>query len=282
MRFVSLLLTLCICWKQATAAYNCTACDKRKCPQYLTPCTGHRTLDPCGCGCSQCAKQKWERCGGPDWDYGYCDSGTKCVNLTGLQLVEIPDIGVCKELPGYNKLLNYFEDDDENCPEVSGCYRVMGTCDCPTKRSCIDDFSLQSYDPLYCDPQYDSPAYDHLFVYKCTQRGCDLVDDECVCSSSGCDRTYQFPDLRTCYNIKMERQCANVTCPEEKSPICPKDSVLTRSYTPYGSCCPTLPSYCTCNFQQCDNSCPQGKRVVIIQKGDGKPGSCCNTHLCVL
>ncbi|XP_072282494.1 cysteine-rich motor neuron 1 protein-like [Pyxicephalus adspersus] len=282
MRSVLLLLIVCFCWKQATAQYNCTACDKRKCRPHLSPCPRRTATDPCGCGCHHCAKGEWELCGGPDWEYGYCDRGTRCANLTGLHLAEIPDIGVCKELPDYPDPDHYAQDDDENCPEQSGCYKVMGMCDCVTKRTCFYDFTLSSYDPSYCIPQYDDPAYDHSFVYKCTRSGCDLVDDECVCTSSGCDRTYQFPNRRACYNTLMKRRCANVTCPEEKTPVCPKDSVPTRPYTPYGSCCPTVPSFCTCNFQQCDNKCPNGKRVVIVQKADGKPGSCCDLHLCVL
>ncbi|KAM5140377.1 cysteine-rich motor neuron 1 protein-like [Mantella aurantiaca] len=229
---VLLLLIVCVCWTQANAEYNCTACDKRICQPYNTPCPGHVAIDPCGC-CKHCAKQRSETCGGPDWDFGYCDRGLRCANITGTKLVEIPDTGICKEFPG--ERTSYFVD-DENCPEQTGCYQVMGTCDCPTKRTCILDFDLPHYVPLHCDRMYDD----------------------------------------------LERLCANVTCPELKVLTCPKDSVPSQPHTPYGKCCPTIPSYCTCKFDQCVNKCPEGKRKVIIWKTNGKPGSCCDLFVCLL
>ncbi|XP_077314506.1 cysteine-rich motor neuron 1 protein-like [Lithobates pipiens] len=274
------LLIVCICWMQTNAAYNCTACEKRKCPQYVTPCAGHTAIDPCGC-CEHCAKMKSDPCGGPDWELGYCDRGLRCVGITGTELVDIPNTGICKEIPG-EKPKAYMEDDDENCPERSGCYRVMGMCDCITKHTCILDFQMSQYTPLYCNPQYDSPDYDHLFEYKCTRRGCDMVGDECVCTSDGCERTFQFENKDQCYKSLMKRLCANVTCPEVKVPTCPPDSVRTKPHTPYGNCCPTIPSYCTCNFERCMNKCPNGKRKVTIWKTKGEPGSCCDLNLCLL
>ncbi|XP_040182510.1 cysteine-rich motor neuron 1 protein-like isoform X2 [Rana temporaria] len=139
------------------------------------------------------------------------------------------------EIPG-ERSKAYMEDDDENCPQRSGCYRAMGTCDCVTKHTCILDFDMAQYTPLYCDRQYDY----------------------------------------------LKRLCANVTCPEVKVPTCPPDSVLTKPHTPYGECCPTIPSYCTCHFERCVNNCPNGKRKVTIWKTKGEPGSCCDLNLCLL
>ncbi|KAM5141185.1 cysteine-rich motor neuron 1 protein-like isoform 1-T2 [Mantella aurantiaca] len=279
---VLLLLIVCVCWTQANAAYNCTACDKRICQPYNTPCPGHVAIDPCGC-CKHCAKLRFQVCGGADWEFGYCDRGLRCANITGTELVEIPDTGICKEFPG-ESIVNYFEDDDENCPEQSGCYRVMGTCDCPTKRSCILDAQLEKYTRLYCDPMYDDPQFEHLFVYQCKESGCDIVDDQCDCKTVGCDvkRTFQFKNKNDCYKTLMERLCANVTCPELKVPTCPKDSVPSQPHTPYGKCCPTIPSYCTCKFDQCESSCPEGKRKINIWKTNGMPGSCCDRYICLL
>ncbi|XP_040182503.1 cysteine-rich motor neuron 1 protein-like isoform X2 [Rana temporaria] len=232
---VLFLLIVCICWTQTNAAYNCTACEKRKCPPLLTPCGGRRAIDPCGC-CKHCAKEGYEVCGGPDWELGYCDRGLRCANITGTELVEIPNTGICKVFPGRPQK-EYYEDDDENCPVQTGCYRMMGTCECPGKRTCVLDFQLDKYDRLHCDPFY----FDNL-----------------------------------------KRLCANVTCPEVKVPTCPPDSVLTKPHTPYGECCPTIPSYCTCHFERCVNNCPNGKRKVTILKTKGEPGSCCDLNLCLL
>ncbi|XP_077113602.1 cysteine-rich motor neuron 1 protein-like [Ranitomeya variabilis] len=170
----------------AESAYNCTACEKRQCPPMITPCPGNHAIDPCGC-CQHCAKQEGEICGGSDWEYGYCDNRYKCAAINGTGLVEIPNIGVCKDMPGYDSPSHYALDDDENCPKQTGCYKVMGTCACVTKRTCIPNFSISSYNPVDCNPRYDNP-YDHVFVYRCTSYGCDLVDGECKCERGICDR----------------------------------------------------------------------------------------------
>ncbi|XP_069804490.1 cysteine-rich motor neuron 1 protein-like isoform X2 [Dendropsophus ebraccatus] len=224
-------------FQNAQSAQNCTACEYRKCPPVIRPCpgSGREAIDPCGC-CRHCPKQRGELCGGPDWEYGYCDNSYKCAASNGTGLVDIPNIGVCKELPGYTTPSHYAEDDDEICPEQSGCYRVMGTCDCVTKRTCLADFSMSRYDPLYCEPQYDDRA----------------------------------------------RLCANVTCPEEEAVRCPHDSMASVPHTPYGQCCPTIPSQCTCDLQQCNHKCPRGRRKVMVWESDGVPGRCCHRYLCLL
>ncbi|XP_069599098.1 cysteine-rich motor neuron 1 protein-like [Ranitomeya imitator] len=265
----------------AESVYNCTACHERQCPPMITPCPGREAIDPCGC-CRHCAKQEEEICGGSDWEYGYCDNHYKCAAINGTGLVEIPNIGVCKDMPAYRRATAYFEDDDENCPEQSGCYKVMGMCDCITKRTCIPDFSMSKYNPLYCEPKYDTPDYDHLFEYRCTSYGCDLVDGECKCERGVCDRKFEYKDEKSCHKVLRERLCANVTCPEEEPLKCPRDSVATKPHTPYGQCCPTIPSECTCNFKLCNSKCPDGKRKVMAWESDGIPGRCCDKFLCLL
>ncbi|KAM3922932.1 cysteine-rich motor neuron 1 protein-like [Leptodactylus fuscus] len=259
-------------FQPAQSAYNCTACEKRTCPPMINPCPGSEAIDPCGC-CRHCAKQYGELCGGTDWEYGYCDSDYKCAPINGTGLVDIPNIGVCKDVPGYRRATHYAEDDDENCPEHTGCFKVMGMCDCPTKRTCVPDFQLSHYIPLYCNPMYDDPYYDNVVqaLYEkmhnkpCTRSGCDIVDNDCKCESSG-----------------LEQLCANVTCPEVVPLTCPRDSVATKPHTPYRQCCPTIPSQCTCNFKLCNDKCPRGKRKTIIWKSDGAPGRCCDKILCLL
>ncbi|KAG8568765.1 hypothetical protein GDO81_014140 [Engystomops pustulosus] len=267
------------------SAYNCTVCDKSKCPPMITPCPGREAIDPCGC-CHHCAKQNGEVCGGPDWKFGYCDSYYKCAAINATGLVEIPDIGVCKDMPGYSPPSYYAEDDDENCPEHSGCYRVMGTCDCVTKRTCIPNFQLSHFQRLLCDPMYDDPYFEDLFAKfydrPCTRSGCDIVDNECVCKTSGCDNTFQYPDRRSCHNVIMKQLCANVTCPEVEPLKCPRDSLATKPHTPYRQCCPTIPSQCSCDFKLCNYKCPKGKRKVDVWKSDGVAGRCCDTFLCLL
>ncbi|KAG9472079.1 hypothetical protein GDO78_021307 [Eleutherodactylus coqui] len=195
-------------FQPAQTAYNCTACEKRKCPPMIPPCPGNEAIDPCGC-CHHCAKQEGDICGGPDWEIGYCDGNRKCATINGTGLVEIPDFGVCKEMPAYSKRVDYFEDDDENCPEQHGCYKMMGHCDCITKRTCIPDFQMSNYDPLDCEPWRDDPGlYDDDRVVAvavavappCTHYGCNLVENQCICESSGCDRTFEFTNIRDCYN----------------------------------------------------------------------------------
>ncbi|XP_069804489.1 cysteine-rich motor neuron 1 protein-like isoform X1 [Dendropsophus ebraccatus] len=270
-------------FQNAQSAQNCTACEYRKCPPVIRPCpgSGREAIDPCGC-CRHCPKQRGELCGGPDWEYGYCDNSYKCAASNGTGLVDIPNIGVCKELPGYTTPSHYAEDDDEICPEQSGCYRVMGTCDCVTKRTCLADFSMSRYDPLYCEPQYDDPYADHLFHFPCSRSGCDIVDDQCICQHSGCDRTFEFKDGRSCHKVLRARLCANVTCPEEEAVRCPHDSMASVPHTPYGQCCPTIPSQCTCDLQQCNHKCPRGRRKVMVWESDGVPGRCCHRYLCLL
>uniref|UniRef100_H3DJ98 Cysteine-rich motor neuron 1 protein n=1 Tax=Tetraodon nigroviridis TaxID=99883 RepID=H3DJ98_TETNG len=78
-----------------------------------------------------------------------------------------------------------------------------------------------------------------------------------------------------------ELRCAGVVCPTLEVPSCPKDSVLTRSYTPPGGCCPSIPPRCTCDLGACGKpQCPSGQRAVPLSKASGQPGDCCDAFEC--
>eukprot|EP00079_Xenopus_tropicalis_P016887 XP_004916243.1 PREDICTED: cysteine-rich motor neuron 1 protein-like [Xenopus tropicalis] len=269
-------------------AYNCTSCEETTCPPILFGCGSNRAIDPCGC-CEHCARGNMQPCGGENWEIGYCNNGLKCAAVNGTGLVEIPNIGICKDLKGF-PYKEYFEDNDEICPKQTGCYRVVGNCDCVTKRTCILDFF--QYSEEQCNPMRDFLAWEReqeeekseKEIKYCFWSGCDITDGKCVCESGICDfnRRFQFRDIWKCNEALVKQRCSNVTCPEVQPIECPIDSVLSQPYTPQGDCCPKIPSFCTCDFGKCDNSCPKGRRKVMIWKSNGIPGSCCDRFRCLI
>lgn len=81
--------------------------------------------------------------------------------------------------------------------------------------------------------------------------------------------------------LPEELRCAGVVCPAPEVPSCPKDSVLTKSHTPPGGCCPSIPPRCTCDLGGCSKpQCPSGQRVVALSKAGGQPGDCCDAFEC--
>ncbi|OCT72744.1 cysteine-rich motor neuron 1 protein-like [Xenopus laevis] len=282
MRFevISLIIFLTIPGYQA---YNCTSCEDTTCPPILFGCKGHRAIDPCGC-CEHCARGYMEPCGGENWEIGYCNDGLKCAAVNGTGLAEIPNIGICRDLKEF-PLKHYFEDNDEICPIRTGCYRAVGHCDCITKHTCILDFF--QYSEELCNPMIDflnrfnEPEGEQRY---CFWRGCDITDGKCACESGLCDytRRFQFRDIWECNKGLVNQKCSNVTCPEVQPIECPNDSTLSNAYTPQGDCCPKVPSFCTCDFNKCNNECPRGRRKVMIWKSNGIPGSCCDRFLCLV
>ncbi|KAM4651429.1 cysteine-rich motor neuron 1 protein-like [Discoglossus pictus] len=277
MRFGYTLLVIFSCIIQVLAAYNCTRCDKQKCPPLSTSCLGHVAIDPCGC-CEHCSKKEWEPCGGENWQIGYCDKNIQCVSTIGEELVEPPMVGICKSMPDV-PYINHWEDDDVNCPLQSGCYVTTGVCDCVTKRTCIIDFSYSTYEQ--CNKRLDEDYAYKPYKPVCFNRGCDIVNRRCVCSTGNCERKYEYSDYNQCNKALVNQICANVTCPVLDKVKCPGDSLATETYTPPGECCPTVHSVCTCDFTRCNNDCPKRKRKVMIKKTDGIPGSCCDRFLCL-
>ena len=64
------------------------------------------------------------------------------------------------------------------------------------------------------------------------------------------------------------------------SPRCPEDSVLIEGYAPPGECCP-LPSRCVCSPAGCLRKvCQPGYLNILVSKGSGKPGECCDLYEC--
>ncbi|XP_078499484.1 cysteine-rich motor neuron 1 protein-like [Lissotriton helveticus] len=258
-------------------AYNCTECDKSKCLPESTPCPGNWAIDPCGC-CRHCAKQEWEVCGGNNWELGYCDHRTRCAAVIGTDLAHIPDVGVCKWLPDYS----YFVEEDEICPKQYGCYKRTGVCDCYTKNTCIDDFRFHNYDICYkhTDEGYD-PDY-FAGIETCWNQGCEIRDKRCLCEFGKCRTQYTFKDKQQCKEALVNILCANITCPKMPQLNCSSDSVASKPHIPPGECCPTIPSFCTCNFDKCKHHCDESNaKKEMILKGEGVPGKCCDHFECV-
>nr|XP_033778690.1 cysteine-rich motor neuron 1 protein-like isoform X1 [Geotrypetes seraphini] len=265
---------------QELVAFNCSECDKSKCPPPPISCPGKRATDPCGC-CRHCARLGWEPCGGENWQLGYCDSYYRCAAVNGTGNVEIPDTGVCKYV-GYRG--DYWMDDDLNCPPVYGCQVRMGFCDCTTIRTCVDYFSYS--DDEICkriNPfPPPGPEDDEFFAnIPCLNIGCDLVGGQCECGDRRCDEPKsKFRNQKECNDALVRVKCADISCPEPPKLNCSSDSVITRTYTPPGECCPTVPSFCTCNFEKCAK-CPYKKTKVNVRNATGIPGDCCDEFYCV-
>nr|XP_033778691.1 cysteine-rich motor neuron 1 protein-like isoform X2 [Geotrypetes seraphini] len=209
---------------QELVAFNCSECDKSKCPPPPISCPGKRATDPCGC-CRHCARLGWEPCGGENWQLGYCDSYYRCAAVNGTGNVEIPDTGVCK---------------------------------------------------------YVGPEDDEFFAnIPCLNIGCDLVGGQCECGDRRCDEPKsKFRNQKECNDALVRVKCADISCPEPPKLNCSSDSVITRTYTPPGECCPTVPSFCTCNFEKCAK-CPYKKTKVNVRNATGIPGDCCDEFYCV-
>uniref|UniRef100_A0A3Q1HBS7 Cysteine-rich motor neuron 1 protein n=1 Tax=Anabas testudineus TaxID=64144 RepID=A0A3Q1HBS7_ANATE len=114
--------------------------------------------------------------------------------------------------------------------------------------------------------------------------GCDRAGGLCVCDARhSCLGSFTYPDQETCMKASKseELRCAGVMCPALQVPSCPKGSVLTKSYTPPGSCCPSIPPQCTCDLHACPKpQCPSGQRAVSLSKASGQPGDCCDVFDC--
>ncbi|KAG8434281.1 hypothetical protein GDO86_012599 [Hymenochirus boettgeri] len=120
MRFKCILLTFLFFMIQSSRANICSPCNETTCPPILFGCGSYRAIDPCGC-CEHCARGNMEPCGGKNWEIGYCNRDLQCMAITGKGLVQIPMIGICKEIQGPGK--EYFQDADENCPVQNVCYK---------------------------------------------------------------------------------------------------------------------------------------------------------------
>ncbi|XP_015206403.1 cysteine-rich motor neuron 1 protein-like isoform X1 [Lepisosteus oculatus] len=120
---------------------------------------------------------------------------------------------------------------------------------------------------------------------KCPeQSGCNRTGGQCTCETlRTCVSVFEYPDMESCLraSIIAQLKCTGVTCPSHPIPDCPKDSALTKSYTPPAGCCPTVPPLCTCNFRACQKQeCPAGQQQLLVRKARGIPGDCCDVYEC--
>ncbi|XP_066550981.1 cysteine-rich motor neuron 1 protein isoform X2 [Amia ocellicauda] len=287
------------CWKalllgfavllRVLHAFPCTPCELRTCPaQPPHTCGNGRTLarDPCGC-CPDCTRLEWEPCGGRDWAVGSCGSGLTCAAVNGTRVVSAPDVGICKVFPeGLEAAV-----EDDNCPEQSGCNRAGGECLCQSLRTCLIAFDYPDMESCVRASKPDSRHHEREHGPKlkfvgvsnpaCTFSGCNLTGQGCVCQSQSCHPHFSYINKSECQMAADRLKCAGVTCPSHPTPDCPKDSALSKSYTPPSGCCPTVPPLCTCNFRTCKNKeCPSGQQAVLLREATGTPGDCCDVHEC--
>ncbi|MBN3295666.1 cysteine-rich motor neuron 1 protein [Amia ocellicauda] len=253
------------------------------CPKMRTPCPGRYAVDPCGC-CRHCARQRAEVCGGPSWQYGYCDTYLTCASINDTTPIKIPNTGVCKELPGVKR--DPWEDD--LCPWVWGCGVRVGNCDCYSEQTCFGSFTYSSYEKCWevlkefmdYDPTLQQSETESKPV-PCTHQRCELTEGRCVCQERSCFAQPRLLTVDECEDQLLLEQCRNISCPTKTVPSCPLDSFLTKAYTPVGDCCPLVPSFCTCDFKRCASpSCPPGWHSQLISKGTGVPGNCCPLYQC--
>ncbi|XP_066539616.1 cysteine-rich motor neuron 1 protein-like [Hoplias malabaricus] len=289
-----LLLHFPALFPRALAAYECTPCTRRVCPSAAAAvarvCEDGRApaRDPCGCCAPQCARLELELCGGVDWTLGYCGLGLTCASLNRTGTVDIPGIGVCKGLPEAADA----GAEDERCPLVSGCDRVSGECVCESVHSCIRTFSYPNRESCTRAAKTESRRHDQehrdrhreRFVgpinTACVFSGCNLTTKGCECASQSCHPHFTYTNRSQCQLAAVELKCDGIICPALPVTDCPPDSVLTRSYTPPGGCCPILPHQCTCGQCPPQLECPSGHRAVVINEASGAPGNCCHTYDC--
>ncbi|KAJ8278580.1 hypothetical protein GJAV_G00089120 [Gymnothorax javanicus] len=261
---------------------ECVPCSEVRCPMQKRSCPSFHVTEPCGC-CPQCAKRRGEVCGGPYWGRGYCTRRLLCASFEGFTPVTPPETGVCKSLPG----LYVDHTADRNCPWVWGCNIRMGHCDCYGVQSCYSLFSyanLQSCMQILKERwEYDlsSMEKEQQPVVVCEMRGCEVQEDQCVCSLRPCTPRPLSED--ECEEKLKQIRCANVTCPDIPVPSCPPDSFLTKPYTPPHECCPLVPARCTCDFEKCPDKpsrCPPGQHLQNNTGGKGHPGNCCPNYSC--
>ncbi|XP_034431699.1 cysteine-rich motor neuron 1 protein isoform X3 [Hippoglossus hippoglossus] len=274
---------------RALSAHECTPCNLRTCPlKAAHGCEGGRTLarDPCGC-CDQCARLEWEPCGGQDWAHGYCALGLTCASVNGSGAATIPEIGVCKVLPGHPEAGL----EDDRCPLMTGCDRAGGQCVCDARHSCLGSFTYPDQETCMKTSKSEGRRHEHRERHRekyvgpsnpaCMFSGCNLTAEGCVCESQSCHHHFAYINRSQCQEAAEELRCAGVTCPALQVPSCPHGSVLTKSYTPPAGCCPSIPPQCTCDLHACHKpQCHGGQRAVPLSQASGLPGNCCDVFEC--
>lgn len=274
---------------------DCIPCAHVQCPYSSSrlQCSGGLVTDPCGC-CMHCARLRGQSCGGVHWTQGYCDGGLTCSQLTGFLPALPPQTGVCKVLPGFkvDRLADPF------CPTKTGCYVRLGTCDCESLQTCHHVFSHPTYEDCYETlrgyEEYFSDAADSESEESeeieeeddmdevCTEWSCEVQQGKCLCAERTCHLEIPPVSEEACQEILAQPNCTNITCPEVPVPVCPEDSMLTEPFTVKESCCSSVASVCTCNFESCTDpipTCSPGQ-VRKHSQANGVPGSCCDLYSC--
>ncbi|KAI8478827.1 Cysteine-rich motor neuron 1 protein [Branchiostoma belcheri] len=102
-----------------------------------------------------------------------------------------------------------------------------------------------------------------------------------VCNVEHMPATFLTRDERDLGRFTADRpDCSKARCAIVFSPRCPDDSILIEGYTPAGECCP-LASRCECNPSGClERMCRPGYERVLVSKGKGEPGECCDKYEC--
>ncbi|XP_078589548.1 cysteine-rich motor neuron 1 protein-like isoform X1 [Branchiostoma floridae x Branchiostoma japonicum] len=169
---------------------------------------------------------------------------------------------------------------NETC---GGLYGIQGTCDRGLR--CVipspkHGEHITGNEVGVCQVEEETPCKEQMFT------GCNMVEGTCVCERArACSNPFSFEDKPKCLLAISEMNadrpdCSKARCAIVFSPRCPDDSILIEGYTPAGECCP-LASRCECNPSGClERMCRPGYERVLVSKGKGEPGECCDKYEC--
>ncbi|KAJ8371934.1 hypothetical protein AAFF_G00298460 [Aldrovandia affinis] len=202
----------------------------------------------------------------------------KCVALSQLVLLAALGSGALLCLPC----------DESKCEQPRHCSGAvaLGICGCCS--TAAGRGSITQYEVGVCeDENWDD---DQLLGFEpCNENlitGCNIIDGKCECDGlRTCNNPFEFQSQEACQaalrKIEEERpDCSRARCEVQFSPRCPEDSVLIEGYAPPGECCP-LPSRCVCSPAGCLRKvCQPGYLNILVSKGSGKPGECCDLYEC--
>ncbi|WKY09021.1 hypothetical protein Q1695_001851 [Nippostrongylus brasiliensis] len=226
-------------------------CDLDSCRE---PNCEHTVLDQCGC-CPVCVRQEGEQCGA---DAGVCAAHLRCA-----QQNDATEYGTCTEMF------------PERCLKAQ-CSVVFHP-ECPAD-------SRQVILPPPHGECCGRPGTCHCDLQKCEAFVpiCGKGQERVLVKEGG-HEPGSCCDVFECR--KREVRCESFRCPsqvfdEDEGVDCPPDSTRPAEHVPPGLCCPIRPG-CRCRALECRPAvCDEGKRLRIIRKGTGTPGSCCDEWTC--
>ncbi|XP_044259066.1 cysteine-rich motor neuron 1 protein [Tribolium madens] len=177
----------------------------------------------------------------------------------------------------------------EPCPHDS--ILVEDTCKCNpsscSKPPCLHNLVIAANstdEPGHCCPIYTcegcpnstlidgkcpcapNATLDALNTCKCVDPHRKLLNGECVCDEDLCE----LPQLCDINSVSVTEQTG--CCPTTKCIKCPDDSFATSNKNG------EIEDKCVC--YPCPKECGPGEKVVIVQRGKGFPGSCCDMYKC--